>query len=119
MDLKLADTLHTATLLFQRRMRALLVASASPIAAVEAIVVARLYAYPDTSAGELSEIFSLSRSKISRLLIKLERLGFINANPVKEDRRNKRLSFTPAGQALLADLNWLDEKISMSRPKTG
>lgn len=89
-----------------------MVASAPPISAVEGIILARIYAYPDISAGELSEVFALSRSKVSRLLIKLEMQGYLNADPLKEDRRNKRLSFTPAGEALLEELNKLNGKIS-------
>lgn len=110
--LSAANKLHIATLLFQRRMRWILVASQPPLGAFEAIVLSRLAQYPELTAGSLADTYDISKSKVARLLVRLEAAGYIDRLEAEEDKRRRPLSFTPLGKSMLIENDLIHAEVS-------
>ncbi len=87
--------------------------SSPPLGAIEALVLTRLALYPETTATNLSEIFEISKSKVARLVAKLEELGYIDSALSEADRRSKALSFTPAGKSFLSENDSLNSEVAL------
>ncbi|HEY7599670.1 MAG TPA: MarR family transcriptional regulator [Candidatus Limnocylindrales bacterium] len=70
--------------------------------------LAALYAVGGTqtlTVADLAEMIGRSPSATSRLAAGLERRGLLRRNEEEADRRQRTLSITPAGQALLAEVD--------------
>ncbi len=54
------------------------------------------------SIGEVSTLLAMDRTTVTANLKPLERRGLVKVKVDREDKRNRRLTLTPSGRALLA-----------------
>jgi DNA-binding MarR family transcriptional regulator/N-acetylglutamate synthase-like GNAT family acetyltransferase len=74
-----------------------------PPSAVHAVI--ELGTQGSMTANQLGQILLLDKSTVSRMLARLIERGLVEETRSEADGRSKLLSLTPAGQALLGDIN--------------
>ncbi len=67
-------------------------------------VLAHLGQYAPITARDVGAHSRMHKTKVSRAVAELERLGFLSRSGSAEDRREEMLSLTPKGKAAYADL---------------
>lgn len=67
-------------------------------------VLAHLASSGDVSVREIEARVAMEKSKVSRAASRLERAGYIEKSVNEADRRLVRLSLTPRGRELMADV---------------
>ena len=104
--------LHNLILLLQRKMRIVRLSLRSPINVSAAIILPHLLIDQSLYAQEIALKFGLQKSKVSRILKKLEEQRYIETSLSEHDSRKKELIFTPRGKDLLKELCILDDIIA-------
>ena len=59
---------------------------------------------PESDATRLSELIAIDRATLGGVLDRLEAKGLLARSPSSQDRRIKTVALTPAGEALLAEV---------------
>lgn len=77
--------------------------SDSPVTLNQFRALVLLEAAPSMRAADLADILSVSPSTATRLCDRLVRAGLLSRAASEDDRREVRLSLTPAGRALVHD----------------
>jgi DNA-binding MarR family transcriptional regulator len=67
-------------------------------------VLAHLGQYAPITARDIGAHSRMHKTKVSRAVAELERLGFVRRDDSANDRREEPLSLTPKGKAAYADL---------------
>jgi len=70
-------------------------------------ILARLERQPDLSQNELAAIAEVAPMTITRLIDRLEELGYVKRCPDPDDRRVWRLQLSPAATPILRDIQHL------------
>ena len=60
--------------------------------------------FGDPDLGQLAAALALDLGYVSRLVSRLERAGRVRRSPAADDRRRRVVTLTPAGEALLAEV---------------
>lgn len=81
-----------------------------PLSLPEARVVYEIASADGITAGEIGARLDLDRGYLSRLVAKLGQGGFVATEADPADARRRRLSLTPAGEALFAEMNTRSEQ---------
>ncbi|HVG52716.1 MAG TPA: MarR family transcriptional regulator [Xanthobacteraceae bacterium] len=66
-------------------------------------LLSNLATNPDISIGELAERLMMDPTTLTRTLRPLERRRLVGIAATREDRRRRKISLTPAGQALFRE----------------
>jgi len=74
------------------------------LTAVQYAALSAIEANPGADATRLSALIAFDRSTIGDVLERLEAKGWVARDPSRQDRRIKLLRITPAGTALLRDV---------------
>lgn len=118
--LNLAIELHNSTLYFQRLIRKIRHETPFPLRPIESIILSTLYfenGQTSKNGIQMSKEFGISTHAISRLLKKLEHLGYASPTP-GQDSRVKHIKLTAKGEELIVRLRFLENQISNTAVST-
>lgn len=91
---------------------------AYPIQTTHFPLIAALEAYGPLSVGAAAEIMGVSQPAVTRIYTAVQKMGLTDTRPIKGDKRHKEIHFTPAGEALVADMKanfWPDVRIAAEK----
>jgi len=108
----LAIRFHHALLIFQRRMRRVRLDYEFPIGRDSAMILAMISNKSSLTSTGISQQLGIPKAKVSRLMIALEKNGYLRLEGSETDRRVKELVFTLEGQRLKEQLIRLNNEIS-------
>jgi DNA-binding MarR family transcriptional regulator len=110
-SIELANQLHEALLLIQRRNRRVREDFPSPLPTVDAICLSLVMHDDYLSPADLSAKLLLSSSKVSRLIAALTEKKLLRASQRLNDRRSKTLLFTERGRAVAQEIEEINRKV--------
>ncbi len=94
---RLADKLHSDAMgAFNTR--------GYPIQTTHFPLIAALEAYGPLSVGAAAETIGISQPALTRIYTAVQKMGLTDTRPIDGDKRHKEIFFTPAGEALVADM---------------